>query len=92
MGQEAEPAWFYVYRNDGSGQVNYESPVGKVKYNGRYFHFYETEPLEAGKTYQFGVRAVTNEGVDDSNTAVIGATVDLTGPASVAMVQVGRRM
>ena len=92
MGQETEPVWFYVYGDDGSGQVDYENPVGKVKYNGRYFHFYETEPLEEGKTYQFGVRAVTAAGVEDGNTAAMEATVDMTGPASAAMVRMGRRM
>jgi len=92
MGQEAEPTWFYVYSDDGSGQVDYENPIAQVKYSGKYFHYYETEPLEAGKTYQFGVRAVTDEGVDDGNTAVIEATVNMTGPTSAAMVRVGRRM
>jgi len=92
LGQEAEPTRFYVYRNDYSGQVDYENPMAQINYNGRYFHFYETEPLEAGKAYLFGVRAVTEEGVDDGNTAVIEATVDMTGPASAAMVRVGRRM
>jgi hypothetical protein len=91
LGQEAEPVWFNVYSDDG-GPVDYENQVAQVKYNGRYFHFYETEPLEVGKTYQFGVRAVTKAGVDDGNTAVIEATVDLTGPPPVEIVRVGRRM
>jgi hypothetical protein len=92
MGQEAAPVWFYIYHNNGNGQVDYENSVGKVKYNGKYFHFYETETLEEGKTYQFGVRAVTAAGVDDGNTAVVEATVDMTGPAAATMVRVGRRM
>ena len=92
MGEEAEPAWFYVYGDDGSGQVDYENPIAQVNYNGRYFHFTETEPLAEGTTYRFTVRAVTEEGVDDGNTAVIKATVDLTGPAAATMVRVGCRM
>jgi len=92
IGEEAKPAWFHVYGDDGSGQMDYENPMAQVNYNGRYFYFCETEPLEAGKTYQFSVRAVTEKGVDNGNAAVTEATVDLTGPAAATMVRAGCRM
>ncbi|MBN1844781.1 MAG: hypothetical protein JW810_03795 [Sedimentisphaerales bacterium] len=78
---------FVIYGDGGSGLMDYANPLGQVPCDGRYAYAYLSGPGEQGTRYQFGVRADTKDGLDDGNTAVVGVTVDLTGPAPVSDVQ-----
>jgi hypothetical protein len=61
--QAAGPRAFRVYWDAGTGQLDLEHALGEVRYAGRRFYRYETEPLGAGAC-RFAVRAVAASGAE----------------------------
>jgi len=86
LGQQAEPANFAVYGDNGTGTIDYESVLAEVPYTGRYYYSYEGDAGDS-KEYRFSVRAVAADGCDDGNTAFVTVRVDLNRPESVTGVQ-----
>ena len=56
LDQQAEPEVFRIYTDNGTGQLDWESPMVTVVYEGRKFYRYETEALPDG-SHQFVVVA-----------------------------------
>jgi len=64
--QKSEPAYFKVYYDDGTGQVNYDSPIMTINYGGRGFCRYQSDTLDSDR-YLFAIRVVDAVGtVSDS--------------------------
>ncbi len=56
LDQQAEPEVFRIYTDNGTGRLNWESPMVTVAYEGRKFYRYKTEALPDG-SHQFVVVA-----------------------------------
>lgn len=56
LDQRAEPEVFRIYTDHGTGQLDWESPVATVVYEGRRFYRYQTGTIPNG-LYQFAVVA-----------------------------------
>ncbi len=54
--QENIVSHFNIYWNDGSGEIDYENPVGVIDYIGPRFYTYASEQLDGNK-YKFCIRA-----------------------------------
>lgn len=87
LGQQAEPDYFAVYGDGGSGNINYDQVLAKLDHGSGYFYSYLSTPGVDGQTYRFSVRSVAKGDYDDGNRFFVEATVDLNGPASLEGVR-----
>jgi hypothetical protein len=76
---------FRVYSDSGTGQIDYEDPVGTVSYEGRRFYSYRGDALDAG-SYLFAVRAEDADGVQDASLAAVVVQVDTTVPEAISIL------
>ena len=86
--QDSEPAFFKIYYDDKTGQIDYENPVATVSYKGRRFYSYQSDALEAG-SYLFAVRVEDTAGTQDSSLARIRIQLDITGPDTIDILSAG---
>jgi hypothetical protein len=63
LGQEAEPASFKIYSDNGSGQVDFENQVGVVEYKGKGFYSFAADFVIGGACAKFAVRAEDEKGI-----------------------------
>jgi hypothetical protein len=88
-GQDAPPAWFAVFTDDGSGVIDYGAPVATVPYQfGAREYRFVTDGYAHGTRLEWAVRAVTAEGVDDGGTETVTGWADSGGPAGPADVAI----
>ncbi len=59
--QGQKPVCFRIYSDGGTGQVDYETTVGIINYNGRRFYFWMSESLGQGR-YLFSIKAADSNG------------------------------
>lgn len=80
-GQEIAPIEFRIFGDDGSGSVDFGSPVGLVTYRarGRRYRFV-TAPIAHGAVRSFAVRAVAADGTDDGSTETVAGVGDAVSP------------
>jgi hypothetical protein len=83
--QRSEPVCFRVYHDAGTGQIDYEDPVGTVSYEGRKFYSYESGALGAGR-YRFAIRAEDDAGMQNNSLAQIGIELSSTSPDAVSIL------
>ncbi len=77
--QQSVPAYFKVYYDAGTGQIDYENPIATIRYAGQRFYSYQSGSLEANK-YQFCIRAEDAIGTEDGSLAQIKIQLDTTSP------------
>lgn len=83
--EDATPTKFNVYYDNGTGNVDYNTPLTSVNYStgtqdGRHLAFsYLTAALTDTTTYIFGVRSSTATDEED-NTTTVSATADASAP------------
>lgn len=65
IGQEVACGGFNVYSDNGTGQVDYETPVTAVDYAGARFYSYKSDVLSEGR-YLFVIRAVSKIGQENN--------------------------
>ncbi|RKY24109.1 MAG: hypothetical protein DRP62_04480 [Planctomycetota bacterium] len=80
--QKSSPVRFNIYYDNGSGQIDYESPVAVIEYAGRLFYRYQSEPLNEG-TYLFAVRAEDAAGIENHCLAQLKIQLDMTDPDAI---------
>jgi hypothetical protein len=66
LDQESPPARFNIYYDNGTGQIDYENPIGIVSYKGRKFYTYESNALQTGR-YLFAIRAEDAAGIENNS-------------------------
>ena len=80
--QESAPAYFKVYYDAGTGQIDYENPIATIRYAGRRFYNYRSGSLEADK-YQFCIRTEDAAGTENGSLAQIKIQLDTTSPEAI---------
>lgn len=83
---------FHVYADDGSGAINYASPLGAVARDDAgplSRGVFLTGPLDGGVPRHFAVRAATAADVEDDGTEWVPATPDAIAPAQPASLTAG---
>lgn len=82
IGQEVACGGFNVYSDNGTGQVDYETPVTAVDYAGARFYIYESGVLSEGR-YLFVIRAVSKSGQEDDFDGAIEIEIGNMPPDGV---------
>jgi len=85
LDQKSQPVCFNVYYDDGTGQVDYETPLAKVNYEGRRFYSYKTRALSAGE-YLFTIRAEDADGIENNSLAQLKFQLDTTNPDAIEIL------
>jgi hypothetical protein len=85
--QKAKPKQFKVCWDEGSGQVDYDNPLGVVEYRGRKFYSFESGRLDEGR-YLFAVRAEDAVGRQDGSTACVSIEIDVDESAAIEIVRI----
>jgi hypothetical protein len=80
--QQSPPAYFNVYYDAGTGQVDYENPITTISYAGWMFYSYTSDALEAGK-YLFAIRIEDAVGTENTSLALIRAELYSGSPAEI---------
>jgi hypothetical protein len=84
IGQRVAPHYFAIYSNNGSGAIDYNNQMAEVCYTGTYFYSYLSGPIQENIAYRFGVRTVTDDGIDDNNSNWVEVTVN---PSVICVVE-----
>jgi len=79
---------FKIYCDNGTGQIDYQNPIGNVTYVGRKFYQFVTNEL-TGDSYKFCIRAVAEDDCDDGFTGQIIIELNRQTPDSVLIFQSG---
>jgi hypothetical protein len=84
--QKSQPVCFNVYYDSRTGQVNYETPLAKINYQGQKFYSYESEALETGR-YLFAVKPEDAAGIQHSSLARLAIELDGDGPDAINILR-----
>ena len=88
LDQQSAPAYFKIYCDGGTGQIDYESSVATVCYSGRTFYSYQSDTLDPG-AHLFAIRAESASGIDDASLACIMVQIHTREPSAIAILSVG---
>jgi len=80
--QKSLPVCFNVYYDSGSGQIDYENPLAKIKYEGRKYYSYQSDALGAGR-YLFTIRVENEDGVENSSSTQLKIQLDTINPDAI---------
>jgi hypothetical protein len=83
--QQSLPAYFNVYYDAGTGQVDYENPITTISYAGRRFYSYKSDVLEAGK-YLFAIRVEDAVAAENASLALIRVELYNGSPAEIKIL------
>ena len=79
LDQKAAPDRFNLYASDPNGQIDFEHPIGTVRYGGRRFYCFDIPGLTAGK-HTFAVRAASANGIEDGSSASVVRRIAVSPP------------
>ncbi len=79
---------FKICYDNGTGQIDYQNPIGSVNYIGRKFYQFVTNEL-TGDSYKFCIRAVAEDDSDDGSAGQIIIQLNKQRPDSVLILQSG---
>jgi len=85
--QESAPTCFNVYYDGRTGQIDYENPIATVRYEGRKFYSFESDPLTAGR-YLFAIRAKDVDGTENSSPALLRIHLQAGNPDTIDVLSV----
>jgi hypothetical protein len=85
LDQDVAPAQFNVYWDSGTGQLDLETPLAELPYEGRRFYSYLSDPVAKG-VYTFVVRAQSAAGVERVPGARLTRLVPETVPETVKLL------
>lgn len=80
--QQSPPAYFNVYYDAGTGQIDYDNPIATISYTGRMFYSYTSDVLDAGK-YLFAIRTEDAFGMENTSLALIRVELYSGNPIEV---------
>jgi len=85
--QQSSPTCFNIYYDNLSGQIDYENPIATVRYEGRKFYSYESDPLTAGR-YLFAIRAKDVDGTENSSPALLRIHLQAGNPDAIDVLSI----
>lgn len=80
--QQSLPAYFNVYYDAGTGQIDYEDPIATISYAGRRFYSYKSDTLEA-ENHLFAIRVEDTAGMENTSLALIRVELYNGSPAEI---------
>ena len=80
--QQSAPAYFKVYYDVGTGQIDYENAMATICYAGQRFYSYRSDSLDTGE-YLFAVRAEDIAGTENRSLAQIKIQLNTTSPDAI---------
>ena len=87
LDQQSQPVCFKVYYDNGTGQVDYQTPLASIGYHGRKFYSYRTDTLQPG-SYMFAVSAENSCGMA-ANFAQLAVQVNAASPDTIEILSAG---
>ena len=82
-GEQAEPAAFRVYHDNGTGAVDFETVIATVTCRrGRFHYRYLSDAFANGTRVHWAVRAVSADGVEEVNEQAVFGWADAQAPAA----------
>jgi len=84
--QQAIPAQFKVYWDNGCGEIDYENEIGQVEYVGRRFYSWRSGALSEDR-YLLCIRAVTSKGVQDGYMGQITIDMNTAAPVGAEIIE-----
>jgi hypothetical protein len=87
LGQRSKPAHFKIYFDGGSGEIDYENPIGVIRYAGQIFYSHISDTLTAGK-YLFCIKTEDAAGVEDDSYSLLGIQLDNKSPGSADILSI----
>jgi len=85
--QQSPPAFFNVYYDAGTGQIDYENPIATISHVGRMFYSYKSCPLDTGK-YLFAIRVEDSAGMENASLARIKIELNTASPSAINILSV----
>jgi hypothetical protein len=76
---------FNIYSDNGSGIIDYQSPIGSVDYSGRKFYQFVTDALTATQ-YRFCIRAVADDGSENEFNGQVKIWINKQSPDGIGMI------
>jgi hypothetical protein len=80
--QQSPPAYFNVYYDAGTGQIDYGNPIATINYSGRMFYSYTSDILDAGKNL-FAIRIEDTFGTENTSLALIKVELYSRNPIEI---------
>jgi hypothetical protein len=87
LDQDSRPAFFNIYYDNNTGQIDYENPIASISYAGRKFYNYQSDSLEEGR-YLFAIRVKNANGIKDSSLAKLAIQITINSPDSIDILSV----
>jgi hypothetical protein len=84
LDQGAAPEVFKVYGDGGTGQVDLETPLATVSYEGRRFYHYQANASADGR-YTFVIRAQSASGTESVTLATVRCVVETHAPEAATI-------
>lgn len=87
IAQAVGAAVFRVYSDDGTGQIDYDSVIGEVEYDGRRFYRWCSGAIAGLGGRRFCVRAVAKGGLEVTSRKYVAVQLRSDAPAGVSLIQ-----
>jgi hypothetical protein len=87
LAQGSVPSGFNIYFDAGSGEIDYETAIASVTYQGCRFYSFESDTLSEGK-YLFGIRAEDSSETENLSFAQISVELNQPIPAPIDFLQI----
>jgi hypothetical protein len=84
--QKSQPVFFNIYSDGQTGQIDYETPLATINYQGQEFHSYQTEALQTGR-YLFAVNPADAAGIQHSSSARLPIELDDASPGTINVLR-----
>ena len=83
--QQSEPAFFKIYFDSGTGDIDYENALATVNYRGSGVYSCDSGGLDTGR-YLFAVRAEDAAGTHDGSSRRLEVDLDGNGPTGIQIL------
>jgi hypothetical protein len=88
LDQKSQPACFNVYYDHRTGQIDYQTPLASISYQGPRFYRYRSDTLETGG-HLFAVSVEDANGVESHSSAQLVVQVDAASADSIEILSAG---
>lgn len=85
--EKSRPAFFNVYHDNGSGQIDYVSPAATITYQGQRFYSCTVGPLGSGAGL-FAIRAEDANGAENNSSAILKVQIQGANPDAIEILSV----
>jgi len=84
--QESQPAYFNIYYDNRTGQIDYENALANIKYKDRNFYHYKSNSLDPGR-YLFAIRTEDISGIENCSLAQLPIELNSPNPDTITILK-----